>query len=58
MKDGRYHLYLRMPEALKQEIQTYAKSRHTTVSALVLRFFTNLLEEERRNSETVDAEQV
>lgn len=55
-KDSR--IYLRLPDELKQEVQEYADKNHTTVSDLVIRFFTKLLAEDRRLREHVDAEQI
>lgn len=56
-KDER--VYLRLPGGLKERMQGYARRKHTTVSELVIRFFTQVLEEEaRRDQQPVDADQV
>lgn len=54
-KTGRLHI--RLPEDLKEGIQQYAANKNTTVSSLVTRFFTALLEEGSKKT-SVDAEQV
>jgi len=54
-RDGR--LQIRLPDGLKQAVQAYAERNHTSISALVIRFFTRLLDEEEKNK-SVDAEQV
>ena len=46
-KDGRLHL--RIPQHLKDEAESYAERHDTSMSELVTRFFSNLLEHERRN---------
>lgn len=55
-KDDR--IYLRLPAGLKEKVQEYARQKHTTVSELTIRFFTQLLEEDERRRSHVDAEQV
>ena len=52
-KDGRFQV--RIPDSLKEAIRRYADRHHTTVSALVTRFFLRLLEEEKKAK---DAEQL
>lgn len=49
-------LELRIPAPLKDWIVEYAKKRNTTVSAIVVRFFTRLEEEETKRNN--DAEQI
>lgn len=52
-------VYLRLPGGLKEQVRAYAQRKHTTVSELTIRFFTQLLEEdERRHQQPVDADQV
>jgi hypothetical protein len=52
-KDGRFQI--RIPDKLKEQIQGYADRHHTTVSAMVTRFFLKLLAEEQKSE---DAEQL
>ncbi len=54
--DGRLHI--RLPGGLKHRIQEYVELKNTTVSELVIRFFTRLLEEEAKRESPVDAEQI
>lgn len=54
--DKKSFLHLRLEQDLKERIQEYARKKHTTVSALVIRFFQALLQaEEDKNA---DAEQI
>jgi hypothetical protein len=46
---------LRVPGPLKDWVIDYARRHNTTVSALVIRFLTRLMEEQRKNE---DAEQI
>lgn len=48
---------LRIPTELKEWAQDYAKRENTTVSALVVRFFTRLRQNEEKKKQ-IDAEQV
>lgn len=50
-------VYLRIDKKLKGQIQSYAKRHNTTVSALAIRYFDYLLEEEKKQVHTADAEQ-
>jgi hypothetical protein len=47
---------LRIPAPLKDWVSAYARRHNTTVSAIVIRFFTRLMEEEAKKNS--DAEQV
>jgi hypothetical protein len=51
-------LHLRIPQALKERMQAYAKRNHTTLSALVTRFFNTLLQAEEEKRNPTDADQV
>lgn len=52
-------LHLRVPKELKDQIQDYATRHRTTISALVVRFFNGVLqEEERLKRQAADAEQI
>ncbi len=50
-------LELRIPTQLKDWVAEYARARHTTVSALIVRFITRLMEEEKKKK-SEDAEQI
>ena len=50
-------LELRIPTELKDWVAQYARGRNTTVSALIIRFITRLMEEEEKKR-TKDAEQI
>jgi Mn-dependent DtxR family transcriptional regulator len=41
-------IYLRISGTLKHKVEKYAKRRGTTLSALTIRFFNNLLEHEKQ----------
>lgn len=56
MADRDARLELRIPWPLKEWAMGYAKRHNTTISALVVRFFTRLQQEESKKS--TDAEQV
>lgn len=53
MKQARVHLRVSMK--LLKQVRAYADRRQTTVTALVTRFFVELVEEEK---EVVEAEQI
>lgn len=55
-KDARMHI--RISAELKQYANDYADRHNTTASALVMRFFDNLREKERRDTEPEDAESI
>jgi hypothetical protein len=50
-------LELRIPTQLKDWVAEYARARHTTVSALIVRFITRLMEEEKKKK-SEDVEQI
>lgn len=45
-KDER--IYLRISGSLKRKVEKYARRKGTTLSALTVRFFSNLLEHEKQ----------
>lgn len=55
MKDERINI--RLDSKLAQQIKSYAKRQHTTVTALIERHLRDLLEQERLKS-VHDAEQI
>jgi len=54
--DERAHI--RLPAALKKQMLSYARRKNTTLSAITVQYFTDLLEEERRRHLPIDVEQV
>lgn len=56
--DKKGFLHLRLEWDLKEQIQDYARRRHTSVSALVVRFFQALLDAENEGRNPPDAEQI
>jgi len=54
--DERAHI--RLPASLKREMLRYARERNTTLSALTVQYFTDLLRDENREMYPTDAEQV
>jgi len=57
-QDKRGFLHLRMDRELKEQIQDYARRQHTSVSALVVRFFHALLQAEKEKRDPPDAPQI
>lgn len=55
-KDARMHI--RLDADLKDFAEDYARRHHTTHSALIIRFFVNLREQERRLLEAEDVESI
>jgi hypothetical protein len=51
-------LHIRLPGDLKQRILEFAQRKNTTVTELIVRFLTRLLEEEAKKENPVDAEQI
>jgi predicted HicB family RNase H-like nuclease len=51
-------IHLRVDRKLKERIRLYARRNHTSLSALVTRFFTTLLRVEDEKKAPKDAEQI
>lgn len=54
--DDRMHM--RLPTALKEQMLEYARKRNTTLTAITVKYYTELLEDDRRKQLPQDAEQV
>lgn len=56
LKDER--IYLRISGSLKRKMEKYARRKNTTLSALTIRFFNNLLEHEKQEQRSKEREAV
>lgn len=57
-EDKKSFLHLRLGQSLKEQMQNYARRHHTTISALVIRFFQALLISEEEKLNPPDADQI